>query len=291
MKSMTGFGRGEAAIEGTTISVEVSSVNRKQIDVAISLPRPLAELESKVRTKVQSAVSRGRVNVSINVETGGDLHKKLTVDRELARTYLAALHEIADETGEPVSFTSADLLRAPGIFTLGDVEIDIDAAWQGIESALENALANLIQSRTDEGTSLKADFESRLATVRECTAGIAKLAPRITTHYRDNLTRRLEEAGVPVDLSDDRLVREIGLFAERCDISEELTRLDSHLAKFEEFLSSTEPTGRSMDFLAQELNREFNTIGSKANDAEIAHLVVDGKTEVEKIREQVQNVE
>ncbi|MEM0898282.1 MAG: YicC/YloC family endoribonuclease, partial [Verrucomicrobiota bacterium] len=275
----------------TTISVEVSSVNRKQIDVAISLPRPLAELESKVRTKVQALVSRGRVNVSINVETGGELHKKLTVDRELARTYLAALHEIADETGEPVSFTSADLLRAPGIFTLGDIEVDIESAWKGIESALDAALTNLIQSRADEGSSLKADFESRLVTVRECTAGIANLAPRITTHYRENLSRRLEEAGVPIDLNDDRIVREIGLFAERCDISEELTRLESHLAKFEEFLSSAEPTGRSMDFLAQELNREFNTIGSKANDAEIAHLVVDGKTEIEKIREQVQNVE
>jgi len=291
MKSMTGFGRGEATVDGLKFRVEITSVNRKQTDIVINLPRPLSQLDTKVREKVNAAVARGRVNVFIACESASDGANVLKVDEALVRQYHEAMKSLSATFGTEFVLQASDLLRAPGVMSISEAEVSPEAAWTGIELALATALDELVVARSKEGEHLRKDMLARLETVKSEVASVREHAPEVVVHYRTNLQRRLEEAGIPVDLSDERIVREIGLFADRCDISEELTRLEHHFTQFSEFLEGSEPTGRAMDFLSQELNRELNTIGSKANNAKIAQHIVNCKSELEKIREQVQNVE
>ena len=290
MKSMTGFGRGEASAEGTTVRVEVASVNRKQGDVSVNLPRELADLEAGVRSAVAERVSRGRVNVKVILDRGAEGSTvALQVNEELAAAYLKALEGVSG--GLKIQFAPADLLRAPGVFTLEETALAVEAVKPLVDEALGKALEGHDGMRSAEGEELKKDIAGRLGELRRLAGEVAGLAPEVSERYRTNLVRRLEEAGLGIDLDDERVLKEVGIFAERCDISEELTRLESHLGQFEGYLERGEPVGREMDFLAQELNREVNTIGSKANSAEIAKRVVAAKAEVEKVREQVQNVE
>lgn len=289
---MTGFGRGEAKGKGVSWIVECHSVNRKALEVVVSLPRNLVELESAVRNRVGAAVSRGRLNVSIQMDAAAAAGSVLRVDEPLAEQYLRALGRMAERFGFADERPRlSDLPRFPGVFQIEQAEIEAGTAWPLIERALEGALAGLIAMRTAEGASLRTDIEGRLRTLEGLLAAIQTLAPGVAGQYRRNLRQRLDEAGIPLPLDDERLVKEIALFADRCDVSEEIARAASHLKQYRACLESNEPMGRSMDFLSQELFREFNTIGSKANQAEIAHLVVNAKTEMEKIREQAQNVE
>lgn len=291
MKSMTGFGRGESLGDGVTWLAECSSVNRKALEVVVSLPRELVELENNVRNKINAVVSRGRVNVSIKRDVGTVAESHLKVDEHLASQYLKALRSMADKFALSAAPTAADITRWPGVFELQEAETEPASAWPLIEKALDAALSQLITMRGQEGKHLKSDIESRLGILAGLLDAISRLAPEVAVHHRKLLHQRLQDAGVPQQLDDERLVKEIALFADRCDVSEEITRASSHLKQYAVYLAAKEPMGRSMDFLTQELAREFNTIGSKANNAEIAHLVVAAKTEIEKIREQVQNVE
>lgn len=291
MRSMTGFGRGESQGDGVTWLVECSSVNRKALEVVVNLPRELAELENTVRNKLSAALSRGRVNVTIKTDTAAGGEAVLKIDEHLASQYLKALRGMSEKFGLSAAPTAADITRWPGVFELHEAEAEAASAWPLIEKALDAALTQLIAMRETEGAHLKDDIESRLRILGDLLDAIARIAPQVTGQHRKLLRQRLEDAGLPLPLEDERLVKEIALFADRCDVSEELTRATSHLKQFGAYLAAKEPMGRSMDFLTQELAREFNTIGSKANNAEIAHLVVAAKTEIEKIREQVQNVE
>ena len=287
MKSMTGFGRGEAADGGTTFRVEVSSVNRKQADIAVNLPRDLSDLELPLRKRVGEAVSRGRVTVRVHADSAdGGGGKRLVVDEALVGQYKEELGKLGLEQLE-----AADLLRAPGVFSLEDTPPDPEGALPVITQALEIALAAFETMRSTEGKTLEDDMKARLATVRALGDEVRAIAPEVVTRYRENLLRRLGEAGLEIDLDDERVLKEVAVFAERCDITEELTRLESHLEQFASYMASGEPVGREMDFLSQELNREVNTIGSKANNADIAKRVVTAKAEIEKVREQVQNIE
>lgn len=291
MKSMTGFGRGEVSVDGLRFRVEVSSVNRRQIDVVVNLARDLIELDIPLRKAVAETVSRGRVVVSVTIEHLRATEQTLRVDNALAEQYHAAAAKLVRKYGLQAAVTAADILRAPGVVTLSDHPVEPSEAWPPIQKALEKAMNAFNRSRAREGSHLKSDLQQRLKTLKALLNLIRDEAPKVVAHYRSSLRKRLEESGLPIPLDDERVLKEIGLFAERCDISEEITRLDSHFQQFQNYLSDSEPHGRAMDFLSQELNREFNTIGSKANKAGIAHLVVAGKSEVEKIREQVQNVE
>ncbi|MGK0186742.1 MAG: hypothetical protein ACI9R3_002525 [Verrucomicrobiales bacterium] len=291
MKSMTGFGRGEISVDGARYRVEMSSVNRKQVDVVVNLSRDLVELDIPLRKTVAKTVSRGRVVVSVTVEQLRATAQKLRVDDELADQYHAAAAKLMKKHKLHAGVTAADVLRAPGVVSLSDHCVEASAAWPHIQEAMAKALTTFDKSRTREGNHLKKDLQSRLRTLKGALDAIKKDASKVVAHYRTNLHKRLQDSGLPLPLDDERLLKEIGVFAERCDISEEITRLESHFKQFRSYLNSSEPQGRAMDFLSQELNREFNTIGSKANKAEIAQLVVTGKSEVEKIREQVQNVE
>ena len=291
MHSMTGFGRGTAAVEPWLATVEISSVNRKQADVVIQAPRELAELDARIRQTVLSVVSRGRIQVSINLERCSGLAAKIQVNTALAQALASAFQELGKSVGHEILPTASDYLRQPGIIATGNGEIDAEAAWLAITPALQAALSQLVAMRESEGLHLKSDFIARLGTLISLTHRIATEAPGRMGRQRELLSKRLRDAGLGLDPSDERVAKEIALFADRCDVSEELTRLGSHFAKFLDYLEASEPPGRALDFLCQELFREFNTIGSKANDASIAQTIVEAKTELEKIREQVQNVE
>jgi uncharacterized protein (TIGR00255 family) len=288
---MTGFGRGSSATEQWHANVEIGSVNRKQAEVVVLVPRELSELEGRVRKAVLGVASRGRIQVAITIERAQGASAAIRVDAALAHAFHDAFIELGKTVGHPLLPTASDYLRQPGIVSLGGLEIDAEQAWLAIEPALRDALTGLVAMRTSEGDHLKVDFLARLGTLVSFTEKIAADAPQRLVRQRDLLAKRLRDAGLDLDPSDERVVKELALFADRCDVSEELTRLDSHFTKFREYLEAAEPPGRALDFLCQELFREFNTIGSKANDAGIAQVIVEAKTELEKIREQVQNVE
>lgn len=291
MKSMTGFGRGEAQRAGMTWSVECSSVNRKQLEVAVSLPRELAELENAVRTEVSAAVSRGRVNVTVRRDAAGAAPDAVRVDQALAAHYLHAMHALAMKLDIPSDVSLTDLTRMPGVLSQAQTEVAAEEAWPAIAEALTAAMKQFNTMRAAEGASLREDIETRLGVIESLLESVRAKAATVPEHQRKLLRQRLEDAGLPLPLDDERLVKEIALFADRTDISEELTRAASHVKQFRAYLDGDAPAGRSLDFLLQEFFREFNTMGSKCNNAEIAHHVVTAKTELEKIREQVQNAE
>lgn len=291
MHSMTGFGRGSATTEDFTASVEITSVNRKQSEIVVQGTRDLADLEPRIRKAVSRATSRGRLQVSVRLEPTSKSVKPARVDHQLALAIEKAFIELTDLIGREVYPKAADFIRQPGVITFEDSGLDPDLAWQAVEPALEVALEQLLAMRSLEGSHLQEDFLLRLAKLRQFAEQLAADAPTRLVRQRELLLKRIREAGLDLDPSDDRILKEIALYADRCDISEELTRLESHFRKFHEYLGGTEPPGRALDFLCQELFREFNTIGSKSNDAGLAQIIVEAKTELEKIREQVQNVE
>lgn len=290
---MTGFGRATYATQQWLASVEASSINRKQIEVVTNLPRSLQTLESNVRQITLPHISRGRIQISVKIERpDGEAPSQIRINPSLAKSYEAAFSELSSIIGREILPSASDYARYQGIFEIGETEeIDHEAAWLAIQPALEAAIANLNQMRSTEGEHLKNDFLQRLDTLKTLTTTITSHAPSRPERQREILTKRLADIDIPLNLDDERLTKEIAIFADRCDISEELTRLASHFSKFTEYLNSSEPAGRPLDFLCQELFREFNTIASKANDALIAQMIVEAKTELEKIREQVQNIE
>jgi uncharacterized protein (TIGR00255 family) len=289
---MTGYGRGEAAREGCRITVEISSVNRRQTDIAVNLPRELDALEPRVREAVQEAVARGRVNVRVALEyTEAAAGRRLPLNPALARAAARALNGLAAELKlPPVGLDT--VLRVPGVLQPAPQSTDAGAFWPLLEKALQRALRALTRMRRQEGRHLAADLRRRIATLRRLAGDIRARAPGVAGRYREQLLVRIAAFGVEgVSRDDDRVLKEVAIFAERADISEELTRLRSHFQQFDTHVRGREPVGRLLDFLAQEMNREINTIGSKANDGEISRHVVAMKAELEKFREQVQNVE
>ncbi|MES2598561.1 MAG: YicC/YloC family endoribonuclease [Verrucomicrobiota bacterium] len=293
MKSMTGFGRGEARQESTSTTwvVECSSVNRKQLEVSVSLPRDLGDLEPQIRNQVAAVCSRGRVSVQVRSDepSSGDSMPRL--DQIVAAKYVQELKAMAKHLGIPQDISLSEIVRLPGVLVSEARETVAEEVWPVLQPALEAALKQFLEMRAAEGDHLREEMETRLATIESLAAKIAELAPTVPAHQREVLLQRLEKAGLPLPLDDERIVKEIALFADRTDISEELSRAASHVKQFRAYLASGEPVGRSLDFLVQEFFREFNTMGSKCNHASIAHHVVAAKTELEKIREQIQNVE
>jgi uncharacterized protein (TIGR00255 family) len=285
MHSMTGFGRGEAVADGVIWRAELSSVNRKALELVVHLPRDVADLEPGLRNRLADKLSRGRVQCSITADRGSPAEGSLRVDESLAKQYAAHLHKLGFRSDV------SDPTRWPGVFTFEQTGISAEVAQPFIEQAVEAALNQLLAMRRAEGENLKQDMSARLDTLASLLGTARDSAPQIVARYRDALRQRLADAGLPLPLDDERIVKEIALFADRSDISEECTRTESHIAQFRAYMNSGEPVGRPLDFLCQELFREWNTIGSKANDAALAQAVVRAKTELEKIREQVQNIE
>lgn len=292
MRSMTGYGRGECARDGFKVTVELNSVNRRQSDITVNLDKELIELEPRIRDVINAALSRGRVNAVVACHrAAAPATDQVALDEPLARAYYRAIRKLQRQLKLRGSVTIELLLRAPGVMKLAEQAFPVETVWPCVHEALQAALAQLIKMREKEGRHLAADLTARLDALAAGVERIRALAPETLKRYRAALHARVKEAGLELSLDDERLMKEVVIFADRCDITEELTRLDSHLHQFRDNLTSRAPVGRTLDFLAQEMNREINTIGSKANAVEISQIVVQMKAELEKIREQVQNIE
>ena len=289
---MTGHGRGSTLEAGRRITVECTSVNRKGIEIAVALPKPLMTLESRIREQIQHVVRRGRINVSIVLENAGAANEQSIIDKVAARRVLRELEALRDELSLPGEISLELLLRSPGVLKSSAEEVpDVDELWPMVQNALTQALDRLTAMRGKEGAHLVTDLLKRVRLLENAAKAIRTRVPTVLRQRRDHLKQRLEELGAPVPTGDPALARELALMAERSDITEELTRLESHFAQCREALVGTEPAGRTLDYLAQEMFREFNTLGNKAGDAAISQRVVQSKAELDRIREQVANLE
>jgi uncharacterized protein (TIGR00255 family) len=293
MKSMTGYGRGDCSQDGFRITVELSSVNRKQAEISVNLPRELEILEGQIRELINRHIARGRLTVRVALHVGETVSSaRMHINVPLAKAYARELTRLAKQLNLPGPVTLDHLARAPGVFQSNeDLAVEEDF-WPGVQKALTQALTQLVRMREREGEHLAKDLAKRIEIMRKATERVRKHAPAVAERYRLQLIERIRTAGLEAPGEDDeRLLKEIVYFADRSDITEELTRLQSHYQQFEAGRKLKEPVGRMLDFLAQEMNREVNTIGSKANDSLISREVVVLKAELEKFREQAQNVE
>ena len=288
---MTGYGRGETDDAGTKFTVELNSVNRKQSDVVVNLPRDLVELEPRIRQTINENISRGRTNATISIHSGANGARKLALNTELARSYHEAMRLLQKDLNAPGEITIATILQAPGVMRFPEEALIPEDTWPAVERALHAALADLIKMREREGKHLAKDLIHRLKAIRKKLKEVRTLHPDVVKRYRAALLDRLQKARLPLPNDDERVLKEITFFADRADVSEELTRLESHLAQFAHHLRSKEPVGRTLEFITQEIFRELNTLGAKANDAAISQRVIGCKADLEKIREQVQNLE
>jgi len=290
---MTGYGRGECSQDGFKITVELSSVNRKQAEVSVTLPRELEMLETQIRDAINRHVARGRVNARVSLHAAeGKLSVRKHINAALARDYATEFARLGKQLKLSGEVSLDQVLRAPGVFQTDEELAGTEDLWPAVEKALNHALAAMVKMREREGAHLAKDLAARTGVMRTSVEKVQKQAPTTTENYRKSLLDRIQSAGIEAIAPDDeRLLKEIVLFADRSDISEELTRLQSHFQQFEDCRKAKDPVGRTLDFLAQEMNREINTIGSKANDAVISREVVTLKAELEKFREQAQNVE
>jgi uncharacterized protein (TIGR00255 family) len=293
MKSMTGYGRGDCSQDGFKIAVELSSVNRKQTEISVNLPREMEMLEAQIRDQINRHIARGRVTVRVSLHAGvSKSAARMHLNVPLAKAYARELTRLAKQLRLPGPVTLDQVARAPGVVQT-DEELAVDEDfWPAVEKALKKALSQMVKMREREGAHLAQDLAGRIAVMRQAAARVQKQAPTVAERYRRQLIERIKSADLAVPgAEDERLLKEVVYFADRSDITEELTRLQSHFQQFEDCQKSKEPVGRTLDFLAQEMNREINTIGSKANDSLISHEVVTLKAELERFREQAQNVE
>ena len=290
---MTGYGCGECVSKGAKIFVELSSVNRRQVEVALSLPSEIEALEPELRKILLASVSRGRVSGRVILERpAGKANRDIIINEAQATVYKTALSKLAGEIKINNDIPLESLLRLPGVLETVDKRISSSSLLPALKKAFKQALSQLQLMRYKEGEYLRKDLTKRLAGLKALSKKISKQAPKVIVMHRKRLIERLAKADIQEqDINDERFLREVVYFTDRSDITEELTRLDSHFMQMQGCLRENEPVGRKLDFLAQEMFREINTIGSKANDSEIAKEVVAIKTELEKIREQVQNVE
>ena len=290
IKSMTGYGRGQAQVDGLSFSVEIKAVNHRYGDINVKAPRLLMPLETQIKKQVAKLVKRGKVDVFISQETASQVAAQPVVNKSLADAYMQVFQQLADSYRIAGGVSLELLLAQKDVLTMQDSKLEAQQLSPCLSSALDSALQALLLMRQKEGEATACDIRQRLDLLAELLEGIEARAPQVPIEWQQKLKERLDRLGD--DAGDpQRVAQEIAIFADRCDISEEVTRFKSHLDQFRGLLAQDEPVGRQMDFLVQELNREANTMGSKSNDAELTRQVVLLKSELEKIREQVQNIE
>jgi uncharacterized protein (TIGR00255 family) len=290
IRSMTGFGAARGASGAEELDVEIRSVNHKFCEVKVRAPRELGALEVEVARIVKDRLARGGIEVSLR-RSGGSSGLAPRIDVPLAESYARAFRELQARLGVPGALALADVIGAEGVVRLEERSVDLDAAREAMRRAVGAALDALVEMRAREGEALARDLAGRLALLERSVARVEALAPQSVEHHRARLAERVQELTRGVPLDPGRLEQEVALLADRTDVTEELTRLRSHVAQVRGLLDLGEPAGRKLDFLVQEMHREVNTIGSKSQSAEIAALVVVTKAEIERMREQVQNVE
>lgn len=291
IKSMTGYGRGEGQREGKSLTIEMKAINHRFSEIVIRSPKIFSPLEDRIRKKILTKVARGRVDVFLTLDAYGERKKVVQVDKELAAAYYQALKELETEIGIPDNLGLKEIALLPDVLKTQEEEDDLEELWKWMEAILERALATLLRMRQEEGVSLKSDLSNKLAKINGLTKEISHLAPLVVEDYRQRLQARIQDWLPNGEVDQQRILTEVAIFADRCSIDEEVVRLGSHIKQMESNLNSPEPVGRKLDFLIQEMNREINTIGSKANDVQITGYVVEAKSELEKMREQIQNIE
>ena len=291
MYSMTGYGRGTASLDGRELTIELKSVNNRFLDIGMKLPRQLSFLEDSLRKLLNDSLNRGHVDVFVNYRNLRSDAKTVRVDEPLLQAYLASARESAKALDLVDDLTLSRALTLPDVTTILPADEDQDALRSLSEAVMTEAIGNLKAMRRKEGERLKLDLSARMETMTGYAAAIEQRAPAVAEEYRAKLTARIEEMLGETEVDRARLATEVAIFADRAAIDEEIVRLNTHLIHFRELLEADEPVGRKMDFLVQEMNRECNTIGSKANDAELTSIVLLSKAEIEKLREQIQNIE
>ena len=293
IKSMTGYGRGEAAFEGRTIVVEVRAVNNRYLDCTVKMPRAYIFAEDALKARVQASVARGKLDVLVNISGAGAEGVSVTVNEELAKAYIDALARLHELSGgkAPESYSVTDLARFPDVLMVEKQEEDQDTLKEQLLAALDLALADFAAMRAKEGERLAEDILSRAAAIETLVGRVEERSPQTVSEYRARLEAKMTEVLQNTQIDESRLLTEAAIFADKIAVDEETVRLRSHISQLRELLAKGGAVGRKLDFLIQEFNREANTIGSKCSDIEIARYVVDIKAEIEKIREQVQNLE
>lgn len=296
LKSMTGFGRGEYVDNAHRLTVEIKAVNHRYNEIVIRMPRNLNVFEDKIRRHLSNVLLRGRIDVFINIDEYGQKNREVRVDKDLAIAYHNALKELTELFAIPGSGKAENvyhIAKYPDVIRVEDIEEDALLLWEKLSQALDIASRNLLTMRMAEGSNIAQDLTARIEKLSGFIAAIEERAPQIMVEYREKLLNRMRDtlATLNVGLDEARILQEVALVAERINFTEELVRLKSHLSQFQQTLLVEEPVGRKLDFIVQEINRETNTIASKANDYCVANIVVDVKSEIEKIREQIQNIE
>ncbi len=294
IRSMTGYGRGERELCGRTVTVEVRAVNNRFLDCAVKIPRTYLFLEDAIKSRVQERAARGKVDVFVTVAGAGEEAVSVTVNEPLARAYLAALERLSQLGADQevkADCRATDLARFPDVLAVEKEPEDMDSLKEGVLSALDQALEDFTAMREREGARLVEDVRSRAGTIAALLAQVEERSPQTVADYRCRLEAKMAEVLQNTQIDESRLLTEAAIFADKVAVDEETVRLHSHLRQLEELLSAGGAVGRKLDFLIQEFNREANTIGSKCSDLAVTRLVVDMKAEIEKIREQVQNME
>ena len=291
IKSMTGYGSAKGTVEGLEISVELKSVNNKFLDAAVRMPRSFLFAESAVKSLVQQHISRGKVDVFVTVDSSMADDMTVRINEPLLRGYLEAIEHIAEEHKLPNDATAMSVSRFPDVLSVEKKEADAEAISAGICAVAEQALCDFDAMRLREGEKLRDDVLSRLATIDSLVSRVEHEAPNTVLEYRRRLEQKMAEVLGTAGIDENRIIAEAAIFADRIAVDEETVRLRSHLQQLDGMLKEVKPVGRKLDFLVQEMNRETNTIGSKANDVSMAQIVVNIKSEIEKIREQIQNIE
>ncbi|MGN1415627.1 MAG: YicC/YloC family endoribonuclease [Oscillospiraceae bacterium] len=291
IKSMTGFGRDEEIIGGRDIIVEIRSVNHRFYEFSARIPRNYGYLEEKLKNTLNGRIFRGKTEVFVSVTDVEEKDTVIKLNEAAARACIDALRSANERLGLEDDLTLSQVMRMPDVFTVTKTEADEDEIWEAVRTVALKALDNFISMRENEGERMKADFLGRLDLIEKLVSMVEERSPQVNELYRARLYNRLKDILEDKNIDESRILAETAIFADKTAVDEETVRLRSHIKQFRELLEQDDPVGRKLDFLIQEFNREVNTIGSKAQDAEITKIVVDLKSEIEKIREQVQNIE
>lgn len=290
IRSMTGFGRGSYENEGREYLIEVKSVNHKYCDINFRMPKSFSGIENKLRKLIEEYLSRGKIDIFIDFQNFSDAGNNIKFNKELAKAYIKNLKELGEETGINSEISVVDISKMPDIFKKED-NTDEELIFNELSIALNEALKNLVTMKEVEGEKLKVDLEARIEEISEKINQISNFSSGLVQEYIVKLKSRVKELMDTEIVDENRLLQEIVIFSDKSSIEEELTRLKSHVEQFKKLIKESSPIGKKLDFLIQEMNREINTIGSKANSLQITNLVIEVKTELENIREQIQNIE
>ena len=291
IKSMTGFGRAQETVDGMTVTVELKSVNHRYFEFTAKVPRTYGFLEEKLKSFLNARVSRGKMECYVSIENLEESDMEVVVNPSLAKGYVDALRTLSETFGLKEDYSAISIAKFPDVLTLRKAPADEEKIWNAVQKVTELAVERFVTVRETEGEKLRADILSKADTILEHVAFVESRSPQTVREYHEKLRQRMEELLENTQVDEQRLLTEAAIFADKVAVDEETVRLRSHISQLREFLNANEPIGRKLDFLVQEMNRESNTIGSKAQDVEIAKRVIAIKAEVEKIREQVQNIE